>query len=1012
MQLSGFLGIEKTIVEPAPENPQAVPISEFAEAPAMESIEMEDGNQVALATQTLVDALADRDITATSTVTDSPAETPDGGTLAVRTGTSDDELTSASDEAYRMTSVGDGWTIEAATAVGAARGIYDLADRVRTGTDPLPADTDGVVQAPELGIRLVSLGAVGVEPDADTWLEGDPYSHNAGGFSDAILPDAPYVDTEALADHAAEVDTYLGHRLSQGYTGIVAGGFLEYVTFSEVEDGEAIYGPDDDHVARAEAMQEHFGQMWESADEVGMDVYLSTDMLMLTTPLKTYLDEHGWDSTDPEFWDVYAAGLDEFFTAMPAVDGIMIRIGEAGSIYDQDGWDYWSELGVTDAAAVQAMLDAFTEVAEEHEKDVIFRSWSVGVGAVGDMHTNPESYTEVLDGVDSPALIVSTKHVAGDFYTWLPLNPTLDIGDQRRIVEMQSRREFEAFGALPNDLGSAYAEGMQHYLAANPNVEGVWTWPQSGGPTKAGPMIFDGKTGFWELYAVNTYASARVAADPNVDPSAITTAWAYETFSEDPQTVSAITEAMAMSRSAISDGLYIGPFAQYQTKALGLEPPPMMWIFEWDILSGDAAALDSISSVVGDDLDEALAEGHRAVATSETMRDLVAGTDAATWRDQELRTEFLAALDYQVDLFTVLADYRDVFLQHGEWLGSGDADTRAAWAEARDAYDVSRAHHVDTYGDNIYLPAYTFDAADLGVQRAERDNAIAWIARGLGIVLLLALLLGTTPGQRVLARVSGRRSTPSDDVAPPIPGALGLRALWVGATRPWRVAELGSGAGRADRVLVWAIPVGALVLSRIAYTWTLSWVHLALVLGAWALFVGVLWVSLRGRDAFALAGAVGGAAVLRTVLLLVALASTGPGGYWYGLWTEPTARTIYVTIAFAAFCWVLLAAGWALRGLGIGIAGSISRVLLAAAAPLVVGGLAVGAIGVETTLTAWNDQMMILPWGLSRILGLTVHLGIPTDLGWTVAMVGAVVAVVGLALGAASALIGRKQTRV
>ena len=29
-------------------------------------------------------------------------------------------------------------------------------------------------------------------------------------------------------------------------------------------------------------------------------------------------------------------------------------------------------------------------------------SWSVGVGAVGDMHTNPQSYAAVLDGIDSP----------------------------------------------------------------------------------------------------------------------------------------------------------------------------------------------------------------------------------------------------------------------------------------------------------------------------------------------------------------------------------------------------------------------------------------------------------------------------------------------------------------------------------------------------------------------------------------------------------------------------------
>ena len=70
------------------------------------------------------------------------------------------------------------------------------------------------------------------------------------------------------------------------------------------------------------------------------------------------------------------------------------------------------------------------------------------------MHTNPESYDEVLDGIDSPHLIVSTKYTLGDFYSYLPLNDTLEPGDQRRIVELQSRREFEGFGALPNDLGS------------------------------------------------------------------------------------------------------------------------------------------------------------------------------------------------------------------------------------------------------------------------------------------------------------------------------------------------------------------------------------------------------------------------------------------------------------------------------------------------------------------------------------------------------------------------------
>ena len=55
-----------------------------------------------------------------------------------------------------------------------------------------------------------------------------------------------------------------------------------------------------------------------------------------------------------------------------------------------------------------------------------------------------------------PALIVSTKYTLGDFYSWLPLNKTLEQAVQRRIIEFQSRREFENFGAFPNDLGAKY----------------------------------------------------------------------------------------------------------------------------------------------------------------------------------------------------------------------------------------------------------------------------------------------------------------------------------------------------------------------------------------------------------------------------------------------------------------------------------------------------------------------------------------------------------------------------
>ncbi|MEH1058290.1 hypothetical protein V6U89_24155 [Micromonospora sp. CPCC 206171] len=46
----------------------------------------------------------------------------------------------------------------------------------------------------------------------------------------------------------------------------------------------------------------------------------------------------------------------------------------------------------------------------------------------------------------------------------------------------------------------------------------------------------------------------------------------------------------------------------------------------------------------------------------------------------------------------------------------------------------------------------------------------------------------------------------------------------------------------------------------------------------------------------------------------------------------------------------------------------------------------------------WNDQMALLPWGLSRILGITVYLGIPAGLPAYAAVAGAGLTAAGLLL--------------
>ncbi|MDG4822791.1 hypothetical protein O7635_13125 [Asanoa sp. WMMD1127] len=936
--VDGALGLSYADADvPVEHPPNDTTSAPLAPPPAITTIGIPDDGQIARAAEQVADALAARGRTR-------PAITRDDDTgpaqLRARIVTVPGNT---SPETYRVTADG---TIEGTSAAGAAAGLYAVADRIRSGA-ALPSQ--GTV-TPRLGLRLTDAGSVGREAIADA----TDYSLNTDVVGEALLPTAPWVDQAAVRRIDEQFRQFVDHSRGQGYNGIVIPGFLEYVTF----DGLDVYAPDDDHRGRNEALVTAFAPIFRYASDSGMRVYLLTDMLALSPPLERYLKRTtgGLDTTDPQLWAVYQQGLAELFARMPYASGLMIRVGEGGAVYKQQGWDYESRLAVTTPEAVRAMLTALLDTAANGNRDIIFRSWTVGVGAVGDLHTNPDSYDEVLAGLTQPNLIVSTKYTAGDFYSHLPLNPTLSRGPQRRIVEFQSRREFEAFGSLPNDLTALHQRALRTFLAANPNVEGIWTWTQDGGPLRAGPMSLYLRDGFWQLYDLNTYAAARLAWRPGTPAEEITRDWVRQTFTTHPATERAVLDMLARSRAAVTTGLYIGPYADKQVKALGLEPPPMMWIFEWDIVTGDSAALDSIYAVSKDRLDEAIAGGEQAVALAKEMRDLVAGTDPTTWHDPALRQRLTDTLDYQVDLFETLAAYRTTVLRHAQWLDTGSATARAQWQAATETYTERRTRHLTRYAADRDLPAFQFTAADLGAQRADRDPAMAWLARVLLALVLLVLAAGAL----------NRNAA--------------CRALWLGATRPWRAPD-------KPGWLVIAIPAVALVASRLVYTWFAAPAHLVLVLTAWLVFA-VAARLLGGPRVWA---AVGGVILLRTVLLLAVLAVRGPGHYWLEFWTAPGARAAYITVAFAAFGWLFVATTLAQNGGRRAVATTVAAAGTACAT--VAAGIA--ALGLERALTIWNDQLALLPWGLSRILGITVYLGIPTNLPLIALAAGLVAAVAG-----------------
>ena len=84
--------------------------------------------------------------------------------------------------------------------------------------------------------------------------------------------------------------------------------------------------------------------MWKSAHDAGLKVYFRTDMLDADHAARGVPRSSGSAASTPRTpssgTSTPPASTSSTRT-MPYVDGVLIRIGEAGSVYDLPGWDYY-----------------------------------------------------------------------------------------------------------------------------------------------------------------------------------------------------------------------------------------------------------------------------------------------------------------------------------------------------------------------------------------------------------------------------------------------------------------------------------------------------------------------------------------------------------------------------------------------------------------------------------------------------------------------------------------------
>ena len=178
------------------------------------------------------------------------------------------------------------------------------------------------------------------------------------------------------------------------------------------------------------------------------------------------------------------------------------RIGEC------DGVDveslFRSELTIRTPAQARRYLRILLPLFQFHDKLWIFRTWTLGSYAIGDLMWNKRTFVKVFGGIRSRHLIISMKYGDADFFRFLELNPLFLLRGYRFLIELQAKREYDGFGELPFYTGWDY-EQYHEQLKDRSYVEGIIVWCQTGGWKKSQRITFLADSSPWvELNVVST----------------------------------------------------------------------------------------------------------------------------------------------------------------------------------------------------------------------------------------------------------------------------------------------------------------------------------------------------------------------------------------------------------------------------------------------------------------------------------------------------------------------------
>jgi len=314
--------------------------------------------------------------------------------------------------------------------------------------------------------------------------------------------------------------------------------------------------------------QRLYRKLFTIAKKYNMRVVVNSDYLFYNSEITAHLKTTGTSVSD-----FFVEILETAFRLFPEIDGTILRIGE------HDGKDvkgtFLSRLTLRTPKQANALLQKVLPVFEAHNKRLIFRTWTVGVYSIGDLIWNKRTFNTVFSSISSEALIISMKFGDTDFMRFLSLNPLFFHDSHKKIIELQTRREWEGMGMYPSFVGWQYAQYFDQLKNLKPLV-GIHVWCQTGGWAKASwnSLTYIENSSFWN--ELNTEVTLALYEGVDII-SAITSFCKTRGIGN----IGEFIHFLELSEIAIKNGLYVPQFAARSFYLRRTRLPTLLWI-RWD----------------------------------------------------------------------------------------------------------------------------------------------------------------------------------------------------------------------------------------------------------------------------------------------------------------------------------------------------------------------------------------------------------------------------------------------